>query len=48
MQKVMEEAYIYQTITRFEDLVKDMGAELVVAAMHPPIRVELLNALEGK
>ena len=47
-QSVMEDAYIYQTIVHFERLVEELGPELVVAALAPPIRMMLLNALEKK
>lgn len=46
MQEVMEHAYIYHTIVAFEKLVEELGAEMVVAALAPPVRLKLLIALE--
>lgn len=48
MQEVMENAYVYHTIVAFEKLVEELGAEMVVAALAPPIRLMMLKALEGK
>ncbi len=42
----LEESYVFHTVVAFEALVDELGANAVVAAMSPPIRLKLLIALE--
>lgn len=46
MQEVMENAYVYHTVVAFERLVEELGADTVVAALAPSVRLKLLVALE--